>query len=151
MSYSPNFVNDVATGSVTSARKTSRNYTNGNASTLPKGTPVGTMTNGLVTLIDVSSKTSVDGFVGLYNIDTPTTASGEVLDNGICENLTTSFAINDPVYIAKNGSLTNVVPSVGVGGFVSGDYVVFLGVIVVNEFDNTKKDLKILIQKPGRL
>lgn len=151
MSYSPNFVNNTAAGAATSARKIARNYTNGNAGMLSKGTPVGTKNTGLVDILDVSSKASVDGFVGLYNLDTPSAASGQVLDCGLLENITTSFSIGDPVYVSKSGGLTNVVPVAGSNGFVSGDYVIFLGVIVMNEFDNTKKDLKILLAKPGRL
>lgn len=151
MSYSPNFVNNSANVSVTSSRKVARNYTNGSGSTLSKGTPVGMLSNGLVNLVNVSSKASVDAFVGLYNISTPNAASAEVIDSGILEDITTSFAIADPVYIAKNGSLTNIVPVVGSNGFISGDYVIFLGVITINEFDNAKKDLKIMIAKPGRL
>jgi hypothetical protein len=151
MSYSPKFVGNSANVSVTSSRKVSRNYVNGNVGTLARGTPVGTMTSGLVTIIDVSSQTSVNGFVGLFNIDAPSAASVEVLDSGLLENFTTSFAINDPVYVSKAGGLTNIIPIRGSNGFVAGDYVLFLGTIVQNEFDNTKKDIKILIQKPGRL
>lgn len=145
MSYDP-----IAPAAALS-RKVARNYTNGSGSTLPKATPVGTLSSGLVDRIDVSDKSSVDGFVGFYSQSTPNAASGSVTDCGLLEDITTSFAINDPVYIDKAGALTNVVPSVGVAGFVSGDYVLFVGVIVINEFNGAKKDLKILIQKPGRL
>ena len=148
MSYSPNFVNN---NPVQSSRKIASNYTNGSGGTLIKGSPVGTLTSGLVTTIDVSSQTSVDAFVGLYNQDTPSAASGLVLDSGRLENLTTSFSIGDPVYVSKTGTLTNIIPVSGSNGFVAGDFVVFLGVIVVNEFNALQKDLKILIEKPGRL
>jgi hypothetical protein len=145
MSYDP-----VSPAAV-SSRKVARNYTNGSGSTLPQGTPIGTLSNGLVNIIDVSNKASVDGFVGFYNQDTPSAASGQVIDSGLLENLTTSFVIGSPVYISKTGTLTNIVPVAGSNGFISGDFVVFLGVIVMNEFDNTKKDLKIMLAKPGRL
>lgn len=151
MSYSPNFVNNTANVSVTSSRKVASNYTNGSGGTLPKGSPVSTLSSGLVTTIDVSSQASVDAFVGLFNQSTPNTASGQVIDSGRLEDITTSFLVGDPIYVSKTGILSNVIPSAGVGGFVSGDFVVFLGVIVINEFDNLKKDLKILIEKPGRL
>lgn len=151
MSYSPNFTNNTGAGAATSARKIARNYTNGSGGSLPKGSPVGTLSSGLVDIIDVSDKASVDGFVGLYNQTTPNAASGQVLDSGLLEDITTSFSIGDPVYISKAGILTNIVPVAGSNSFVSGDYVIFLGVIVINEFDNLKKDLKILIAKPGRL
>lgn len=151
MSYSPQFSNTLATGQATSSRKIARNYTNGSGSTLSRGTPVSTLTSGLVTSLNVSIQDSMDKFVGIYDQDTPNAASGRVIDSGLLENFTTSFAIGDPVYVGKTGNLTNIVPSIGVGGFVSGDFVIFIGIIVQNEFNNLQKDLKILIEKVGSL
>ena len=145
MSYDP-----VAPAAV-SSRKTARNFTNGSGSTIVAGYPVSTLTNGLVSLVNVSSQTSVDGLVGIYSMDTPNTASGQVLDSGVLENISTGFSVGDAIYVNKAGALDNTVPSVGVGGFVSGDAVIFIGVIVQNEFNPSQKDLKILIEKPGTL
>lgn len=151
MSYSPNWTNFLAKGEATYARKVASNYTNGSGITLVQGTPVSTLSSGLVTSINVSSQASVDAMVGIYNQDTPNAASGAVIDSGRLENITTSFSIGDPVYVSKAGGLTNIVPVAGSNGFVSGDFVIFIGVIVINEFNNLQKDLKILIEKPGRL
>lgn len=145
MSYDPNPQMSVA------ARKLASNFTNGSGITMDKGMPVGTLNNGLVTTIDVADQDSVDSLLGLFNQDTPNAASGQVVDSGRLEDFTTAFAVGDPVYISKTGGLTNVPPSIGVGGFVEGDYVVFIGVIVVNEFNPSLKDIKILIEKVGDL
>ena len=146
MSYDP-----VSPAAVAS-RKVARNYVNGSGSTLPMGAPISTLSSGLVTTVNVSSQASVDAFVGLYNQSTPSAASGLTIDAGLLENITGySFSVGDPIYVSKTGTLSNVIPSVGVGGFVSGDFVIFLGVIVQNEFNGLQQDLKILIVKPGSL
>ena len=145
MSYSPNPAASI------SARKLATNYTNGSGVTLLKGMPVSTLASGLVTSIDVSDQASMDAFVGLYNQDTPNAASGQVVDSGRLENFVTAFNVGDPIYVSKAGGLTNIPPSIGVAGFVAGDYCVFVGVIVVNEFNPLLKDIKILIEKVGDL
>jgi hypothetical protein len=146
MSYDPpNSTNSF------SSRNLSTNYTNGSGSTILKGTPVATLSTGLVTTIDASDQASVDAFVGLYAQDTPNGASGLVIDSGRLENVTTSFNVGDPLYISKTGGLINVPPSIGVNGFVVGDEVVFVGVVVINEFNPSLKDIKVLIEKVGDL
>lgn len=151
MSYSPNFTNNTAKGAASSSRQVARNYINGSGSTLVQTTPLSVLSSGLVTTLDLTSKVSVDAFVGCYSIDTPNAASAQVADSGLIENITTSYSVGAAVWASKTGGLTNSPPTIGTNGFISGDYVLFVGVIVQNEFDNTKKDLKILIQKPGRL
>lgn len=147
MSYSP-----PNTVQAQSSRKVARNYVNGSGLTLPLGAPLSVLGSGLVTTVNVSSQASVDDFVGFYNQATPDSASGLTIDCGLLENITGyGFSVGNPVYVSKTGTLTNVVPAIGVGGFVAGDYLVFCGVIVQNEFNPSQQDLKILIQKAGIL
>jgi len=134
-----------------SSRKIARNYTNGSGSTVSKGVLMSTLSNGNVIPVDVSNLVSADSIVGFYNQATPSAASGSVIDSGILENITTSYVVGTPVYIDTTGNLTNIAPSVGINGFLSGYSVIFAGILVKNEFNPAWIDLKILIQKVGTL
>ncbi|MCX9024607.1 MAG: hypothetical protein OIN85_00760 [Candidatus Methanoperedens sp.] len=94
---------------------------------------------------------SVQSVVGVTNQDIPSAASGGVIDAGRVEDITTSFALRDVLYVDKSGSLTNIKPDIGVNGFVHGDYVVLVGVVVLNEFNGLKKDLKLMLSVIGQL
>jgi len=148
MTYSPNFRGASAKAS---SRQTQTGYQNGTVSTLTKGTPVTINGSSQMILVDVTSESSVDAIVGLTSVDTPSAANGTVVDCGRLENITTSFNVRDILYIDKSGALTNIQPTVGVNSFVHGDYVVLVGVVVENEFDNTKKDIKLMLSVVGQL
>lgn len=148
MTYSPNFRGNSARGS---SRQCQTNYQSGSGSTMSKGVPVSVNAFGQVTPTDVSDETSVEGIVGLLSADLPTAASGGVISDGRVEDVTTSFVYGDPVYVAKAGGLTNTRPSIGVGSFVTGDFVIFLGVVVQNEFNPAKKDIQLMISIVGQL
>lgn len=141
MTYSPKFRGSVALGS---SRALSSGYQNGSVSTITKGTPIGVNVFGQVSPVDVSSESSVLSMVGLMGVDTPPSANGNICDAGRLENITTSFNAGDPVWVAKGGGLTNVKPDIGVGGFASGDFVVFIGVIALNEFNALQKDIHLM-------
>lgn len=148
MTYSPSFFNKESKGS---ARQTITNFVNGSGSTLAKGTAVSINSSSQLVLVDVSSVSSVQAIVGVTGIDLPNAANGAVVDNGRLEDLTTSFVLGDSLYIGKTGELTSSKPEIGVASFVEGDFVVFMGVIVKNEFDPLKKDLKLMISVVGQL
>lgn len=149
MSYNPSARGTSFQGS---SRQTGTGYQNGYGSTLTKATPVSTNTSGLIVPLDPSNEALVLAIVGLCSVDIPNAAIGEVFDNGRLENITTSFAIGDPVWAGKTpGTLTNVKPSIGVGSFLEGDFVIFLGAIVENEFNPSQKDIKLMISLVGQL
>lgn len=148
MSYSPLYFDPIGKGS---ARQTITGYQNGTGSTLAALTPVATNSSGQIVLIDVSNIASVLSLVGLVLVDIPSAANGSVVDNGRLENITTGLAVGSPVYLSKAGFIQTASPVAGSDGFVTGDSVVFIGIIVQNEFDNTKKDLKLLIERIGIL
>lgn len=148
MTYSPLFFFAQSKGS---SRQTSTNYQNASGFTINKSTPVSLNSSGQLVVIDVTSQASVQAMVGLAGIDIPNAATGAVIDNGRLEDVTTSSAVRDILYVSKTGGLTNVKPEIGVGGFVSGDFVVLVGVVIANEFNGSLKDIKLMINVIGRL
>jgi len=148
MSYNPNFTGASAAAS----RQLSTGYQNGTVSTMAMGTPVSTNTSGQILLTDVSSETSSLAFVGLTNIAIPSAASGEVVSSGRIENVTTGFSVGDPIWVGSTaGTLTNVKPDNGSNGFTSGDFVIFIGVLVKNEFNPSLTDIQLFTQLIGQL
>lgn len=149
LSSSPNFQG--------SSRSLQTGYVNGTGSTIGQGIPVSVVAiSGNVQLVDVSSDSSVRSMVGVYAISTPSSAKGLVVDCGRLENITTSFAIGDPIYLNTDGTLMNIPPTIGTvfGGapaFVAGNYVIFIGVIVKNEFNPSNLDLKVYMDIVGTL
>jgi hypothetical protein len=151
MSYSPYFRGTISIGAASSARKLQSGYQNGTLSTITKSTPVVVTTLSQLALANVSDETTINS-IGLASIDIPSGATGSVADAGRLEDITTSFSVGDSIYLGKTpGTLINVKPNIGVSGFVANDFVVFLGVIVKNEFDSLKKDLKLMISVTGQL
>lgn len=148
MTYSPNFRGNNSLGS---SRSTSTGYTNAGMIALNQASPLSIDTNGKVLLVDVSSDISVHRFVGLASKDIPGVATGEVVDSGRLENVVIGYAVGDALWVSKAGFLINQPPAAGVNGFVSGDHVIFVGVIVKNQFDISKKDIKLMIEKVGKL
>ncbi len=148
MTYSPSFFNKESKGS---SRQLITNFQNGSGSTLAKAVPVSVNATSQLVAVDVSSETSVQALVGLTAASIPNAAIGQVADNGRLEDITTGFVIGDAVYISKAGGLTNIKPSSGANGFVDGDFVIFIGVIVKNEFNGSLKDIKLMISVIGQL
>lgn len=148
MSYSPSTRNGQFKGS---SRSTSTGYQNGFGSTIGAALPVSINTSGQMIPLDVSSEISVQAFLGLTTLATPDGANGQVSSSGRVENVTTSFSIGDPVYAGKGTALTNQKPDLGVAGFSVGDFVIFLGVVVKNEFNSSAKDIQLLVEVVGQL
>lgn len=148
MSYSPSFRGNSAKGSVSSVAS---GYQNGTGSTLAQGTPVTVNGSGQLVAVNVSVDASANAIVGLAQADIPNAANGQVIDNSRLENVSMGFNVGDILYVSKSGFLTNIVPDIGVGGFVSGDWVVYVGVVVQNEFNALQKDIVISISARGVL
>lgn len=151
MSYSPFFFNRTSTGTVNGSRGTITNFQNGSSSTLAKATLVAVNASSQLIPVSVSSEATVEKIVGMTGISIPNAATGSVVDNGRLEDVTTSFAIGDALYWGKTGVLTNIKPEEGVGGFVAGDFVIFVGVVVLNEFNGSLKDIKLMISVIGQI
>lgn len=148
MGYDPSIKNGVLKGP---SRSLQTNYTNASGSTLAKGTCVSTNASGQTVLTDVSSEASAQAFLGLVSISTPNAASGGVASGGRLEDIGLSFSIGDAIYVGKDSLMTNIKPDLGSNGFVSDDFVIFLGVVVKNEFDSAKRDIQLFIATVGQL
>lgn len=148
MSYSPSFRGTVARGSVKALQST---YINNTGLTIAKGNPVCSDASGELALVNVSSDASVSSIVGLTSESVLNGETGNVIDAGRLTDITTSFSVGSAIYVSKTGTLTDSRPDIGVGGFLVGDYVVFVGVIVKNEENPSLKDIKLLLSVVGQL
>jgi hypothetical protein len=147
MTYSPKFRGDTAAGA---SRGVDSGYTNGSGGTLSKGSVVSINGAGNILVIDVSDETSVKRLVGLVKEDLANLATGQVANTGRLEDVS-GFNVGDALYVSSAGGLTTTQPSIGVGGFSSGDFVIFVGVVVKNEFDALKKDIQLFLTVVGQL
>lgn len=145
MSYSANNY-----GRSVPAGTTSRFPANGSGSTIPKLSPVRASTNGM-DLVDVSIEAQANAVIGVLPADVLSAAVGEVVGSGTITNITTSAAVGDVMFIAKDGTLSNAKPSIGSNSFVAGDWVVRCGVIAKNATNPVQKDLIVNVQVVGQL
>ena len=148
MSFSPNFRGASSTAPTTSVQNQLANNT---GSTLAKATPVYANTSGELSLVNVSVEASSYSVLGLVVANILDTQKGNIIFNGKLTDVTTSAVFGDTLFVSKTGTLTNVKPTLGVGGFVSGDFVIRVGVVVKNDLDPAKKDIIIQIQLNGQL
>lgn len=148
MGYNPNFRGNSTN---VSGRRLGTNYQNGGGVPLVQATPVSTNALGQVIPVDVTDETNISRFIGLLAADLPALATGQVVNNGRLENVSIGFSIGDALYVSKAGFLTNIKPDIGSGGFLAGDFVIFVGVVVKNEFNGLQKDIQLMCQLIGEL
>lgn len=154
MAHSGSFFNMSYNPSPTafSANQLSTVYTNASAVTaIPQGMAASINSSGLLVPLDVSSQASWNNFVGYAGARIPASSPGNVVPNGRILNFTTALAVGTPLYIGTDGNPTNIVPSAGVNGFVSGDACIFMGVLVANEATPSEKDIALFTQVIGIL
>lgn len=119
---------------------------------IPKGTPVRiNNSTGELDFINVSVESQVKAVAGVAAESISNGASGDFASSGKVTNITTSANFGDTVYISKTGGLTNIDPSIGVDGFISGDFVIAIGVIAKNIDNPSLKDLIINVENRGQL
>lgn len=129
----------------------SANITNLSGLTISELTPVSIDTDGYLTPIDVSDEVTVISLAGVTKEEIPDNSSGPVALAGRIENIATPFAHGDYLYVSKTGELTNIVPELGQNGFVAGDAVIRVGVIVRNSTTPSQKDLLVKMQLVGKV
>lgn len=86
--------------------------------------PVAIDSSGFMKNIDVTAEADSVKATGILKSNTVDQAYGEVVTSGKIENITTALTFGDYVYVAKDGTLTNVLPSAGTNSFVSSDYAI---------------------------
>jgi len=124
---------------------------NDTGSVIPILTPVAVDNDGKLALIDVSDEDTIIALAGVTSQAIPNASNGSVALAGRIENITTLFLHGEYLYVSKTGELTNLTPNIGVGGFVAGDAVIRVGVIVRNSTTPAQKDLLVKMQLVGKL
>lgn len=150
MSYSPLFRGNSSKAAST---LNATGYQNATGSSAPIGAPVSTSGSGQFALTDVSSEPSVEGWLGLASEVIPNTATGLISSDGRIQNVNGwGFSNGDAVWVGSTpGTLTNVKPDLGSPGWSSGDFVLFVGVVVQNEFNPSVQDIQLCRQIVGQL
>ena len=145
-------ITQVVTGNGTSLAS-QPSLINQTGTLLAKGTPVRINNLGYLDIIDPSQEDQALACIGLVVSGIANTASGPVITNGLLTDIggIGSFSYGDVLYLSKAGGVTNTKPSIGSGGFVSGDFVVRLGVVSRNITTPSNKDLIVNVQIVGQL
>jgi hypothetical protein len=123
---------------------------NNSGLTIQKHAPVRLSTSGDLSVIDVSLDAHALGVVGIASDVINNGDYGYAITHGKVEDVS-SFNFGDFIYVSKTGGLTNILPSEGVGGFTSGDWVIKVGVIGKNKDNPLLMDLFINFQIIGQL
>lgn len=124
---------------------------NETGSVIAELTPVRADTSGNMALLDVSSELACLAVVGITTTDVPNMSFGNVSISGRLIDIDVIASFGDIMYIGKNGLLTNVKPTEGSGGFIAGDFIIRVGVIVKNESNPILKDLFLNITIVGQI
>jgi len=132
------------------SRSTAKQATNNSGSSIAKCIPVKIISTGM-NIINPSLESDIDAFAGLTGSLTLNTQTSEVITSGIITDTGLAFSPGDAVYVSKSGGVTNVKPSIGVSGFIAGDFVIRLGIITQNDANPLLRDLIINTQVIGQL
>lgn len=143
MGYSPN------SGTPNISRSTARQAGNNTGTTIPKTMPVKITATGIET-IDPAVETDIDAFAGLTGNSTNNGDVAEVVTSGIITNSGLTYSAGTVIYVSKSGGITDTKPAIGVGGFVAGDFVIRLGIVVEN-VNPLLRDVILNIQLIGQL
>jgi hypothetical protein len=151
LGFNPTWQGPNGTGSSSS---TATGYQNGTGATTLIGTPVAQGTGANFILLDVTNETSVEAYIGLATAAIPASTTGQIASDGRVQNIDASFGltVGDPVYAGLTpGSLTNTKPDLTVSGWTVGMFVIFIGVVVQNQFNPSNQDIQIFKQIVGQL
>jgi len=148
MTYSPNFRGN---SSAAPSKSVATGLLNNTGNTLTKATPVYVNSSGDMAAIDVSSEASALSIVGVVVDDINHSNRGEIAYSGRIEDVSVLGSFGDSIYISKLGTLTNVKPSQGVGGFDIGDWIIRAGVLAKNENNPALKDLILNVAPLGQI
>ena len=148
MSYSPKF-----TGSTSEAPSNSvgNAISNTSGSTIVRLTPVRIDGSGDVDSIDVAIESQAMAFIGVTDGEISTGNDGVISTSGRLIDITTTANNGDVLYVSKTGSMTNIKPDVGVGGFLVGDFVLIIGTVLKNADNPILQDLMLNINIVGQL
>ena len=146
MTYSPRTF-----GKVGAKQEEQEALVNDHGSLMLKATPVRITSLGKLERIDVSDETQMDAIAGVLKTDLNNGEAGSIIGAGLLENITSGASFGDVLWVSKSGDLTNIKPSIGVNGFLAGDFVIRIGVVSKNLANPSNKDLLINISITGQL
>lgn len=89
--------------------------------------------------------------LGVFKDSVPNGSLVGIVTQGRLENVTVSGTFGDAMYVSKTGALTHIKPSIGVNGFVAGDFVIFIGLVTKNQSNPLLTDLMVNIRVVGQL
>jgi hypothetical protein len=144
------WTNEASAGGGAGSAVTST-FTNNSGSTIPAFTLVSQSSMGGLIPVDPSVEAQVQNIIGVTNASMANTATGTVTLSGLITNVSLSFPVETVVYLNTNGSLTSSAPDIGVGSFVSGDFIVKVGKITLNALSPSEKDLLVELEVVGQL
>ena len=150
MTYDPRFTGNSTTP-VPSSQTVQNAASNTTGLTLTQLTPVKVNSDGSLGTVNVSIEADVQAIAGIVASNIPNGTSGNVASDGRILNIGSTYPYGTQLYISKTGGVTNVQPSIGVGSFVSGDFVVSLGVVAQNNTNPSNYDLIVRILLVGQL
>jgi hypothetical protein len=101
--------------------------------------------------VDPSIEAQVLACLGVAKDSVANLASVGIVTSGRLQDVTVSGTFGDSMFISKTGGLTHIKPSIGVNGFVAGDFVVAVGIVVKNETNPLLSDLLINLRVVGQL
>lgn len=125
--------------------------TNASGASVDRTQPLRLDISGQIQAVNPSVEPDVMALIGVAKDSVANGALVGIATSGRLENVTVPGSLGDSLYLSKTGKLTNIKPSVGVNGFVSGDFVVFIGISVKNQTNPLQTDLMINIRVVGQL
>jgi len=144
MSYDP------TAGNPSVAMSTAKSAANNTGSTIPIFMPVKITATGIQT-VNPSVEADIDAFAGVTASAITNGSNGFIVSSGLIQNTGLSYPAGTALWLSKSGGVTNVKPDIGVGGFVSGDWVVKLGVTLLNDSSPLLIDVIVFIEVKGQL
>ena len=148
MTYNPNFAGATSNATSTTVGDVLENQS---GATINRVTPVRVDNNGEIKTIDVSVESEATAIVGVAKENIAPGSKGTIISSGRVTNIITTANFGDILFVSKIGGLTNSKPEVGVGGFVSGDWVIRVGVIFKSDTNPSQQDLMLNIGIIGQL
>lgn len=154
MSYRPyNTIITQAVEASAAANSAALSYPliNGSGAPIDVLTPVALNASGEFKLINVAVELDALRAIGITSESVLNATEGLVVGFGRITDVTTSFVFGDVLYVSKTGTLTTTLPSIGVGGFIAGDFVIKIGKISKNQTNPVNKDLIVQVELIGQL
>jgi hypothetical protein len=148
MGYSPNANGQSGQGQTFSI------FANASGSSIPAVAVVAQGGSNDIVLVDVSNESTVFNIIGLTNGVIPNGGTGAVISDGRFQNIPSGLGltVGQPLWVGSTpGTLTTTKPQVGFNGFVEEDFIIFVGVVVQNQFNPSNQDIQVSKQIIGQL